>query len=663
MDFKRLLSPISIGKVHLKNRIFRPPHGTHMGDGAITDDLIAYHEARAIGGVGLTILEGMAVHPSCPTRINGWDPRLEDSYARLMDTIRPHGMAVFQQIWHGGHNFLASGADGNPLRMSAPWSSSDVPSPAWGITPIPMTKAMIDDVVESFAKTAVRCERGGLQGVEIHAAHGYLLQQFLSPHINRREDEYGGDAEGRMRFLLETMRAVRGSVSGDFAVGVRFSPDLLPGGFGVSEIQAVLERLESEGLIDFLNLSMGSYHSVTKVIGGMHEPTGYELETSVPIAQRSKVVRLVTGRFRTLDDAEQALRESPIDMIGFVRAMIAEPELVKKATEGRANEIRPCIGCNQGCLMGLFLEGRVGCTVNPAVGRERTLSDAAMLASSGSTQRKKLVVVGGGPAGLEAARTARLRGHDVVLFEATNQLGGAVNIAGECPTRRGIRDITLWLEDEVFRRGVDVRLNTYASPEDVLDENPDAVLIATGSLPRMDGIQQQFIHQPIVNFDYAGALSSADLLTSKARFDGQEALVVDDLGHYEAIGCAEFLIDRGASVTLVTRHRSIGHLITGAFTVTPALQRMNKDGRLRLRTLHRVLSVESNQATIVPTFGGPEEYVGAQPLVFVSMNRVDRTLFEGLSGKVPHIQAIGDAATPRFLQTAINEGRLAAIEL
>jgi 2,4-dienoyl-CoA reductase-like NADH-dependent reductase (Old Yellow Enzyme family) len=654
MNLQKLLEPITIGRVRIKNRIFRPPHGTHMGDGAVTDDLIAYHEARAIGGVGLSIIEGMAVHPSCPTRINGWDPRLEDGYRRLMDAVRPHGMAIFQQIWHGGANFLASAADGNPIKMAAPWSSSDLPSPAWGITPIPMTKTMIDDVIEGFASTAERCERGGLNGVEVHGAHGYLVQQFLSPLLNKREDDYGGDAEGRIRFLLEILRAIRARVSGDFAVGLRISPELVPGGLNVPEIQAISERLEQEGLIDFLDLSMGSYHSVTKTIGGMHEPTGYELETSGPIAQRSTVARLITGRYRTLEEAEQTLRQSAVDMIGFVRAMIAEPELVKKTLEGRVDEVRPCIGCNQGCLMGVFQEGRVGCAVNPAVGRERTLSDNAM---GKATARKRVVVVGGGPAGLEAARTAALRGHDVVLFEASPNLGGAVNLAALCPTRRGIRDITLWLEQEVFRLGVDVRLSTYADAGDVLAEQPDAILIAVGSIPRMDGIQQLYVYSPIEGFAQSGALSTVDLLTSDQRYDGREAIVIDDLGHYEAIGCAEFLIDRGAMVTFATRHRMIGHLVTGAFTVTPALERMNRDGKLRLRTLHRVLGVADGVARIVPTYGGPEESVGADSVVFVSANQVDRSLFNALDGQVPLLRAIGDAATPRFLQTAIAEGR------
>jgi 2,4-dienoyl-CoA reductase-like NADH-dependent reductase (Old Yellow Enzyme family)/thioredoxin reductase len=661
MALTRILEPIMVGPVPVKNRAFRTAHGTHLADGSMTDDLIAYHAARARGGIGLTILEIMGVHRASPSQLHPWNPNLERDYTKLMKAVEPHGMVLFQQLWHGGHNHITSAVDGNPYKMEPPWSSSDVPSPAWGITPIPMTKAMIDEVVESFAKAASLCEKMGVRGAEIHAAHGYLIQQFLSPNINKREDDYGGSFDNRMRFLLEVVNAVKASVSEDFAIGVRLSPDLVDGGVGVAENQAVIERLERDKLIDFVNISYGSYHAVQRVIGGMHHPSGYQLETSVPIAQRcASVVRMVTGRFRTLEEAEQVLRESPIDMVGMTRATIADPDLVAKTLAGRAEDVRPCIGCNQGCLWGMAYEGRIGCTVNAAAGNEIALSETLI---SKAQRPQRVVIVGGGPAGLEAARIAAIKGHKVVLFEASPDLGGAVNIAAKCPKHHGIRDIAVWLEAEIFKLGVDVRLNSFAEADDVLAERPDVVIVATGTSPRMDGIQQLFPQAPIRNFDKFEVLSSEGLLLGTKNYAGKRAVVIDDVGHYEAIGCAEFLIEGGAEVTFVSRQRMFGHVIVGISIVTPALERLNRGGKFHLKMYHRALELRDGHATIVPSYGGPEEIIPCDLAVFVSLNYANRDLYFALEGRVPSLHLIGDAKAQRFLQTAMNEGHMTARNL
>lgn len=538
MSLKKILEPIRIGKtLTVKNRIVRTAHGTHLGDGSMSDDLIAYHVARARGGVGLTILEIFAVHPTTKSRLNGWDPRLDRDYAKLLKAVEPYGMAVFQQLWNGGFNHLPSGVDGNPIKSQPGWSSSDLPSPVMGIAAVPMTKMMIDEMVASYVGAAVRCEQIGLHGVEIHAAHSYLIQQFLSPAMNKREDAYGGSLENRMRFLLEILRGVRSSVRPEFVVGVRLSPDLVEGGLGVADNQAIVERLEAERLIDYLNISMGSYYTIEKIVAGMNEPMGYQLPTSIPIAERSKVVRIASGRFRTLEEAEQALKDAPVDMIGMTRATIADPDVVAKTIAGHPEQVRPCIGCNQGCIQGFGDEGRLACAVNPAVGFERDLDESGL---TPAPVRKRVVVVGGGPAGLEAARVAALRGHTVTLFEATSDLGGALNIAARTPTRHGIRDIVVWLESELRRLGVDIWLNTYVEAQDILAESPDAVIVATGASPRMDGIVHSHPGSPIKNFDRFAVLSSTELLAEKRKgyYGGKRAVVIDDTGHYEAIGAA-----------------------------------------------------------------------------------------------------------------------------
>lgn len=342
--YEHVFSPIEIAGVVIPNRVVRTAHATGIGAGRMNDDLIAYHEARARGGVGLSVIEIMAVHPSSPGSLNAFDPTLVDGYHKLMDAVRPHGMRVFQQLWHAGHNSL-------PLGGGPPWSASDVPSPLLGVVPRAMTRAQIAEIVDAFAAAARLCKAGGLDGVEVHAAHGYLIQQFLSPNANLRSDEYGGSLENRMRFLLEVMRAVRAAVAAPgFAVGIRVALDLTSGGVGVEENVAVVRALREEGLADFIDVSLGNYHSFPKMIGGMHEPVGYELETSIPISTDAGVPVLVTGRFRTLEEADQVIRLGQADLVGMTRATLADPELVTKTRAGHVERVRPCIACNQGCV-------------------------------------------------------------------------------------------------------------------------------------------------------------------------------------------------------------------------------------------------------------------------------------------------------------------------
>jgi len=650
MTLTKVFEPIDIGSVRVPNRIVRTAHATRLGGGVLGEDLIAYHLERAKGGVGLSLLEILSVHPTSLGPLNSFDPTLVESYRRFMDLVRPTGMRVFQQVWHAGHN--GHTADGGP-----PWAPSDVPSPTVGVVPLPMTKGMIDEIVEAFARTAKMCEEGGVEGVEIHCAHGYLVQQFLSPNSNRREDDYGGSLENRMRFLLEVLRAVRAETSPGFVLGIRVAPDLTPGGVDVETNQEVVKRAEAEGLIDFVDISLGSYHSFAKMIGGMHEPVGYEIPTSAPISAVAKTPCIVTGRFRTLEEADQVIRAGEADLVALTRATIADPDLVAKTRSGRAQDVRPCIACNQKCVGGIFgPTGRLGCAVNPSVGFERTLSEKLL---SLTANRKSVLVAGGGPAGLEAARVAALRGHNVVLAEATKDLGGALNLAKKAPFRHGIGDIISWLEAQVFSLGVDVRLNTPITDVEVRETRPDVVIVATGSSPRMDGVQVSHPGEPAHGMEQQNVLSSVDVFTSRRNDFGRSAIVVDDLGHYEAIAVAEHLLQKGSAVTYVTRHISFAPLLEGALMPAPALERLSK-GDFRLLTRARLLSVGDGVALIAHVYGGAPFEVPAETVVFVSHNAPNTDLAGELEGYAGQVLTIGSARSPRFIEDAIREGHLAA---
>lgn len=651
MALTHVLTPIKIGGLEIPNRVVRSAHFTNLGNGVINDDTIAYHLARAKGGVGLTVVEVLSVHPTSPGSNNVWLPANQDGYRKLIDTILPTGMRLFQQLWHAGNVLLP--ADGSP-----PWSSSDIPNPLVGVVPIAMTKAMIDEVVEAYARTCEQCERWGLQGVELHGSHTYLPAQFLSPNQNRREDDYGGSFENRARFIIEILTAIRASVSKSMVVGIRVGDDATSGGISVEDYIKLVQMLEARGLLDYVNISMGGYHYTRKIVGGMHEPAGYQLATSVPLSHSTKLPTIVIGRFRTLEEADQVIRAGDADMVAMTRAHIADPDLVRKTVAGHPEQVRPCIGCNQGCLAGInTIMPRMGCVVNPAVGFETAMGDDKLVPA---VAPKKVLVVGGGPAGLEAARVAALRGHKVILAEAQNTLGGTLNLAALTPTRHGIRDITVWMEQEIYRLGVEVRLNCYLDADDVLAEQADEVIIATGSTPRMDGMQFSNPGDPIKGMDRSNVISSHELLTSPLRNLGRNAVVIDDLGHFEAIGVAEYLIDKGLSVNFVARHNGLAPPMDLAWMTEPALTRLSTKP-FELHTRMRTLSIDDDGVLVGPTYvqdGAGSKKLPADTVVFVSLNHANRDLFNELRNRGLTARIIGDANSPRFLGQAIREGNV-----
>lgn len=655
MALTHIHTPIRLGPVEVKNRVVRTAHATNLGGGTISDALIGYHQARTEGGVGLSIVEILSVHPSTPGTLNVFMPGIEAGYRKLVEAVRPHGMKLFQQLWHGGHNAL-------PLDGSPPWSASDVPSPTIGVTPVPMSQGMIDEIVAAYASTARQCEQWGLDGVEIHCAHGYLPAQFLSRNANRRTDGYGGSFAGRMRFMREVVEAVRAAVSPGFAVGVRVAPDLSANGVSVEDVMQAVAVLEDARLIDFVDVSLGDYHAFAKLIGAMHEPLGYEMPTSARVARAVRTPAIVTGRFRTLEEADQVIRAGDADLVALTRAHIADPDLVSKTLAGHPEQVRPCIACNQGCVGGLLgPAARMGCTVNPAVGAEDSMEDRHL---TPATQPRKVLVVGGGPAGMEAARVAALRGHRVVLAEAADKLGGALRIAARAPQRHGIADIAVWLEQEIYRLGVEVRLSCYLGADDIRAEAADEVILATGSLPRLDGIQLSHPGEPVAGMDRPQVMSSWDLLLERPPRPVRSAVVIDDVGHYEGIAAAEHLLAHGAEVHFVTRHPAFAHQMEGALSSEPALQRLAR-GRFHLHLRTRALSIGQDSVTLLPTFlpaDHPAAFqVPAQRVVFISHNAPNRSLADELATSGLSLRLAGDANSPRFLPMAIREGRLAGM--
>ncbi|MFC5463079.1 FAD-dependent oxidoreductase [Massilia niabensis] len=651
-SLQRVFEPITIGRVVIPNRVVRAAHDTGYAKAGIGEDFIAYHVSRAKGGCGLTILEAGSVHSSSRLDLALFRDDIVPGFRQLMDAVRPYGMRIFQQLWHGGNLYPAY--DGGP-----PLAVSDIPG-YWGVVGRPMSLAEIAEVRQAFVTAALACQQGGLDGIEIHACHGYLFHQFLSPCYNNRSDQYGGSFDNRCRFLLETMRAVRAAVGPEFAVGVRLGASQAPGGIGEEENKLILRRLEDEGLIDFVDVSKGDYFRMDTMVGSMQNPTGYELPSTADIASVAKVPRIVSGRFRTLEEVDQVLRTGEADLVSMVRAQIADPDLVRKTREGRADQVRPCIACNQGCIGGLFRAGSMGCAVNPAVGVETSMNEDLI---ERSAYPKRVLILGGGPAGMEAARIAALQGHKVTLVEAQPVLGGAVNIARLAPSLHTLGDITYWLEAEIYRLGVEVRLSTYMSEDDILAEAPDVFIIATGSTPRMDGFQIANPGAPIEGVDQPHVLSSHDLLTcAKPLRQGSTALVLDTVGHYEALAVVEFLMKQGVSVTYLTSAPSMTPYVQSTWRDVPALERFYALGQFEALVRHQLVRIGAGSCHVRPLQAGEGQTreIDADAVVLVTQNQSLRSLYDSLADRRERLLLIGDALSPRDVQVAIAEGHWAA---
>ena len=631
MPYPHVFQPLDIGGCTLPNRIVRAAHST----GAVGEELIAYHEARAKGGAALTILQIAGVHPTSPTDIPVYTDRVLPFYDEMAARLHAAGGRVFQQLWHGG----AAIEQRSLSNFQQPLAPSPIPSPMVGVVPQALTTAMIDELVGGFAAAARRCEQGGLDGVELHGAHGYLIGQFLSPATNLRDDHYGGGLENRTRFLREVLAAIRAETSPGFPVGLRISADdQIEGGIDPEEAAAIAKLVEPD--IDFLDVSLSSYWRFHRLLSTLDEGLGYEVPTSEVVTKAVDVPTIVTGRITTVDHAEHLIQSGVADLVSIVRGMIADPELVAKARDSRESEIRPCIGTSVGCVARFMVAGKMRCVVNTAAGQETKVPFEPI---DRVAEPKRVLVAGGGPAGLEAARTAALRGHEVMLYEMTGELGGQVRMAASVPPRSDLGAITAFLADELDRLGVTVRLRSPVDPDVVAEEQPDEMVIATGTTPRR-GFQISAPSNPIPGADLPHVYTSWEVLGFGGRAAiGQRAVVYDDTGTFEAISVCDALMAAGVEVIFLSRHEQLGatilypaatveasreRLFSGPFSFTPTIA-------LREITPEVVIARDLGTYT--------ERSFDADTVVIVSYHDCNNELAEYLRAEMP-----GKAGAPRF---------------
>ena len=648
--FPNLLSPLHIGNIEVRNRLVSTAHQTRLGRGhRPTPELAAYHAARARGGIGLIILEGAWAHPTTlgdQYTLIAYDEEAIPHFRMVVDAIHDGGAKVFGQIIHLGR------ASDSTLTRRPLWSASRVHNTIAGIiqtseTTHAMTVEDIQEMIRWYCHCASNFKRAGVDGVEIHGAHGYLVQQFLSPLTNFRTDEYGGSLRNRTRFALELAHAVRQVVGRDRVLGMRLSADeLMPGGLAIEDTTQIARWLEEAGDLDYLNIT----HSTTEPsaeaqqVSDMSEPQGKYVHLAAAIKKATKGIPIFTvGRIVDPVMAENIVADGKADMVCMMRAHVADPEIGLKLSEGRPEDIRQCIGCNQVCGGGQF-----GCTINPEATHEHELGPI-----SPAARKKAVVVVGGGPAGMEAARVAALRGHLVALYESRERLGGQITTLIKAPHRVEFGNVVAWLEYQLKRLGVVVKLNSEATPESLSDEGTEAVIIATGSVPHLPEIPGA--GQP----DGPRLVSTVDVLEKRVPF-GKRAILLDSDWHFKAVGTAKFLAEQGVQVHMVTRASGVGGEIRSTAQIL-ALTRL-KQKRIAIHRESWVKQVSGRTVVLEDLALGDEERIEDVDLIVVAApNKASTELYDRLTeaGRIPEIIAVGDCVVPRRATEAMREGHMA----
>jgi 2,4-dienoyl-CoA reductase-like NADH-dependent reductase (Old Yellow Enzyme family) len=641
--YPHVFSPLAVGGATIPNRIVRSAHGTLLtGEAAI-----AYHEARAAGGVGMITLEATGVHRRVASQVPLWSDDVLPYYREISSRIHAHGTVLFQQIYHAGASYGARGPDN--------WGASAIPNFQQGVVPFAMTKAQIDEVIDAFAQAARRCRDGGLDGVDIHASSGYLIHEFLSPALNQRDDGYGGSFDNRLRFLLEVIAAVRDAVNDPgFVVGVRLpNEDFTPGGLTPSVVAEIAARVDP--LVDYISLHMGSYWRFHTLIAPADDPLGVEMASNAPIKRRVTKPLIVVGRINTVDHAEAIIRAGEAEMVSMVRALLADPELVNKARRGEEHRIRPCIGTNIGCVGQLMSGSPLSCVVNPAAARERLITFEP---ADKAAHQKRVLIVGGGPAGLEAARTAALRGHEVHLHEAGQRLGGQVAIAAAAPHRADVGAIVSFLIDEITNLGVTVRLNSYVDADLVAELDPDEVIVATGTTPRADGFQVSEPATPIVGHQLPHVYNAWQLFGHGAPVTiTGPAVVFDDTGSFEAISACDVLLKAGVHVTLVSRFEAIGGSVPFPPVTVEAARERLMSGNFDFVGGHYLRSIDAEGVEIGVLFTPRVHRLAAATVIIVTFNEPNRELVTTLDpGNRYQVRVIGDVQGRSGIMNAIHGG-------
>ncbi len=640
-SFSNLLSPIKLGPITLRHRAVLSGHGMALGDGqvGISDRFHAYLMARAKGGAAMVGSESAPVHTSTVSRSLGirlYTDEVIPSLRRTAEDIREAGSRLAITLWHGGHkdSFIRGGYALAP---------SPVPNLA-GEVPKQMTEAEIKELIVAYGEAAGRCKEAGLDAIELQTSTDYLLGSFLSPVLNRRTDAYGGSFENRIRFIHQILESIRENVGDAIAVGIRTSARHdIPGSpldYGMEESVASMKAFADAGLVDYVSVMIGSGWSPpeSSSIPHMAQPRVQLRDEGKVFKQALSVPVVIAGRIRSPEDAEQAIAEGSADIVAMARTWIADPDWGRKVESGEAHRIRPCMSCNQACV-GFVFRGMPGsCVINPVAGREHELGE-----SGTSDSPHTIAVIGGGPAGLEAARVLAERGHRVSLYEKSGALGGQMRLAAAAPHREEMPPALEWWKDELERLQVRIHLNHSVASEDDIDA--DTVIWATGADPGHTALWRlrPYLFDGIPGTD--GLPSGRDVLAGRAKVAGK-VLVIDEEGGWPAVSLVETLAaDANVThVTVTTPERSLGEsALTITWEIKSVTVRLRQDDSISVLTETLVKEIRDGKTIL-----SSGEQIGPFDAIVMNTGTVANVVLDGAL-------AVGDCVAPRGIWAATSD--------
>jgi 2,4-dienoyl-CoA reductase-like NADH-dependent reductase (Old Yellow Enzyme family)/thioredoxin reductase len=627
MYLEHLFSPVRLGRMEVRNRLVMPPMSVNFGvdeNGVVTERHWTYLAARAKGGTGMIVVGGGAVHPDgldLPKMPRIWDDRFIPGLSRLTAEVKRHGARIGLQLLHGGRQAFHG-------RRVAP-----SPLPSLAVVkgaPRELTKGEIKELVACHAEAARRGRDAGFDFVEIHAAHGYLISEFLAPNANQRTDDYGGSFENRTRFLLEILAAIKGRCGSDYPVGVRYNgEDYVSGGWTLGEAVRLGPLLEAAGA-DWLHVSAGVYGSQPVTIPSMYEPFGCFVHLAEAVKRAVTIPVIAVGRIKDPVMADRLIDEGRADMVSMGRAHLVDPELASKAAGGQLHLLRPCIGCCRGCIENVLALNEATCVMNPELGREYLLGKLKPAADS-----KKILVVGAGAAGLACARLLALRGHHVVVVEERNQVGGALVYASKPPGRAELWEMVEYFLGELGRLGVEIRLNTIIDTALAHELAPGVVVVATGANPRLPQLAGLF--------DSGLELCTVLDVLSGDVVPGPRVVVLGS--DQAAMVTADFLAQGPREVAVLGGDHFAPELAPN--DRTSLRQRLAKAGvRLYKQAFIREFLPEG---LIIEHQNGRQTLAGFRDLVIAEGFRPERRAAEMLGRLGIETHLLGDAKSPRTL--------------
>ena len=657
--FPQLFSPIEIRGHTLRNRIVFGAHTANMSEQGLPGERhLAYYRERAKGGAAMLVIEPMPVHPAAVLTRGNFRHSTDEvipHFRKITDAVHAEGALILQQLYHVGQH----GDSDNSYHAN--WSPSGLPSYHDSDGSHTMLETEIEETIEGFVQAARRCRDAGFDGVEVWAAYHGLVDQFWTPWSNLRTDRWGGSLENRTRFSREIITRIRKICGEDFIVGIAVNdePD-----FEVAlqreSLAEIISAHDKDHLLDYVTCGTGSYFDFYKLMPTFLYPErlGADLAEVLKGAVSHALV-IAESHIRTPANAEAVLSAEQADLVSIVRGQIADPHLSNKALEGRAEDIRPCLSCNQMCWGRRGRDYWISCLVNPSAGREFEWGGDRFIKTKSP---KKILVVGGGPAGLEAARVSAERGHEVTLAEAGDRLGGQFSLAGMQPRRGQIIDLLDWYARQLSQLGVEIRLNAFLEAEEIIEFAADKTVLATGSFPTDTGFQKAIPHvEKLPGIELGGVFSAEDVMARRAR-PGKRVILLDEGGNWKGCGTAWKLAEDGHQVILVTPDPLIGKELQRTAADYPLRQRLAKLG-VRFILESAITKWSKEGAEILCFLDGNTQFIEADSLVFATPNIAVDSLTLELQNSGLDLINIGDSAGPRQAPFVIYEGRRIGLEI